>query len=116
QPTSQRMDFAFDLFTSRTSDVLQVLGSAPLMALRIGRPWQRSGPFIHLLGGFVFRKRIAAAIVAAAALIGSATAAAVTSSTAEAATTVPTFDHIVLVMFENHAYSQINGSSSAPYF
>ena len=64
----------------------------------------------------MIRKRIAAAIVAAAALIGSATAVATTSSTAQAATTVPVFDHIVLVMFENHAYSQINGSSSAPYF
>ena len=63
----------------------------------------------------MLRKRIAAVIPAAAALIGSATAAAVTSSTAQAAS-VPVFDHIVLVMFENHAYSQINGSSSAPYF
>jgi hypothetical protein len=64
----------------------------------------------------VLRKRIAAAIAAAAAIIGSATAVTVTSSTAEAATSVPVFDHVVLVMFENHAYSQINGSSSAPYF
>ncbi|WP_243420726.1 alkaline phosphatase family protein [Micromonospora globispora] len=64
----------------------------------------------------MLRKRFAAAIVAAAALIGSATVAAVTSPTAQAATSVPVFDHIVLVMFENHAYSQINGSSSAPYF
>src|SRR5262249_49904901 len=32
-----------------------------------------------------------------------------------AATSVPRFDHIVLVMFENHAASQIT-SSSAPYF
>ncbi|HTI21977.1 MAG TPA: alkaline phosphatase family protein [Kutzneria sp.] len=64
----------------------------------------------------MLRKRTAAAIIAAAALIGSATAVAVTSSTAEAATSVPVFDHVVLVMFENHAYSQLNGSSSAPYF
>jgi hypothetical protein len=64
----------------------------------------------------VIRKRFAAAIVAAAALVGSASAVAITSSTAQAATSVPVFDHIVLVMFENHAYSQINGSSSAPYF
>jgi acid phosphatase len=34
---------------------------------------------------------------------------------AEAAVTVPSFDHIVLVMFENKSVSQIN-SSSAPYF
>jgi phosphatidylinositol-3-phosphatase len=64
----------------------------------------------------VLRKRMAAAIAATVALIGSATAIAVNSSTAQAATSVPVFDHIVLVMFENHAYSQINGSSSAPYF
>lgn len=64
----------------------------------------------------MLRKRIAAAIVAATAVVGSATAAAVTTSTAQAATTVPAFDHIVMVMFENHAYQQIEGSSSAPYF
>jgi len=34
---------------------------------------------------------------------------------ASAATSVPRFDHIVLVMFENHASTQIT-SSSAPYF
>jgi len=34
---------------------------------------------------------------------------------AQAATSVPAFDHIVLVMFENKANSQIT-SSSAPYF
>ncbi|RMI31265.1 acid phosphatase [Nocardia stercoris] len=54
--------------------------------------------------------------MAAAAFIGMTTTAVVNSSDAQAATTVPVFDHIVLVMFENHAYSQINGSSSAPYF
>ncbi|MEU4286839.1 alkaline phosphatase family protein [Kribbella sp. NPDC026596] len=65
----------------------------------------------------MIRKRIAAAVVVAAALIGSATAiSTATSTTAQAAASVPVFDHIVLVMFENHAYSQINGSSSAPTF
>lgn len=64
----------------------------------------------------MIRKRIAAAFVVVAALIGSATAVATTSSTATAATSVPVFDHIVMVMFENHAYSQVSGSSSAPYF
>src|SRR3954469_23874513 len=34
---------------------------------------------------------------------------------ARAATSVPRFDHVVLVMFENKASSQIT-SSSAPYF
>jgi phosphatidylinositol-3-phosphatase len=32
-----------------------------------------------------------------------------------AAASVPRFDHIVLVMFENRAFSQIDGSASAPY-
>ena len=65
----------------------------------------------------MIRKRIAAAVAVAAALIASATAiTTATSPTAQAAASVPVFDHIVLVMFENHAYSQINGSSSAPYF
>ncbi|MGY4101454.1 alkaline phosphatase family protein [Nocardia sp. R16R-3T] len=64
----------------------------------------------------MFRKRIAPVIMAAAAFIGMATSAVVSSTNAQAATSVPVFDHIVLVMFENHSYSQINGSSSAPYF
>jgi hypothetical protein len=34
---------------------------------------------------------------------------------ASAATTPPRFDHVVLVMEENHSYNEIIGSSSAPY-
>ncbi|MEU9124532.1 alkaline phosphatase family protein [Streptomyces sp. NPDC048506] len=34
---------------------------------------------------------------------------------AEAAAAVPTPDHVVVVVFENHAFSQVMGSSSAPY-
>lgn len=37
------------------------------------------------------------------------------SGQAALAATVPTFDHIVIVIEENHGYSQIIGSSSAPY-
>ncbi|MEU4094036.1 alkaline phosphatase family protein [Streptomyces sp. NPDC026673] len=37
------------------------------------------------------------------------------SETAHAAGSVPNPDHVVVVMFENHAYSQVIGSSSAPY-
>lgn len=33
-----------------------------------------------------------------------------------AAAAVPTPDHVVVVVFENHAYDQVMGSSSAPYF
>src|SRR5690348_14228518 len=31
------------------------------------------------------------------------------------AAAVPSFDHVFLIVMENHAYSQIIGSSSAPY-
>ena len=64
----------------------------------------------------MIRKRIAAAVVAAAAVIASAVVVHGRTEPAQAAASVPVFDHIVLVMFENHAYSQINGSSSAPTF
>jgi len=37
------------------------------------------------------------------------------SSHAALAIPIPTFDHIVIVVEENHGYSQIIGSSSAPY-
>ncbi|MFF3563210.1 alkaline phosphatase family protein [Streptomyces sp. NPDC002574] len=37
------------------------------------------------------------------------------SDTAHAAGSVPNPDHVVVVMMENHAYSQVIGSSSAPY-
>jgi phosphatidylinositol-3-phosphatase len=63
----------------------------------------------------VRRTPIALAITA---LVGATLTAAVLSTAApqaRAATAVPRFDHIVLVMFENKASSQITGSS-APYF
>lgn len=37
------------------------------------------------------------------------------SPTAAAASTVPSFDHVFVVVMENHSYSQIIGSSAAPY-
>ncbi|MFF0428105.1 alkaline phosphatase family protein [Streptomyces sp. NPDC004520] len=37
------------------------------------------------------------------------------TSQAQAAATVPTPDHVVVVVFENHAYSQVIDNSSAPY-
>jgi phosphatidylinositol-3-phosphatase len=59
---------------------------------------------------FVRRFMVGSAIVA---LVGAGLTAA--TPQAQAATTVPRFDHIVLVMFENKSTSQIT-SSSAPYF
>ncbi|WP_371479049.1 alkaline phosphatase family protein [Kitasatospora sp. NBC_00315] len=40
---------------------------------------------------------------------------AATGSTAQAVTGLPTPDHVIVVVMENHAYSQVIGSSSAPY-
>lgn len=57
-------------------------------------------------------RRIGIAL-ASLALLGAGVTAA--SPQAQAATTVPAFDHIVLVMFENKASSQITASSAA-YF
>jgi hypothetical protein len=71
----------------------------------------------------MFRKQIVAALAAAALTAVDAIIAAAVSGTIApaaavqpAASKVPTFDHIVLVMFENKKYSSINGSSRAPYF
>ncbi len=57
----------------------------------------------------MLRKRAVAALAGLVVAIGGLAA-----SPARAAA-VPRPDHVVLVMFENKGYSQINGSSSAPY-
>jgi acid phosphatase len=49
-------------------------------------------------------------------LVAAATASLAIAAPAHAANGVPRPDHTVIVIFENHSYSQINGSSSAPYF
>jgi phosphatidylinositol-3-phosphatase len=63
------------------------------------------------------RTRRAATAVASALGLAAAAAGlwAGVGGTANAAGTVPTPDHTIVVMMENHAYSQIIGSSSAPY-
>ena len=58
-------------------------------------------------------RRVSVALATLALVGAGLTAAAPT--TARAATSVPRFDHIVLVMFENKASSQIT-ASGAPYF
>ncbi|MEU9075597.1 alkaline phosphatase family protein [Kitasatospora sp. NPDC004745] len=55
------------------------------------------------------------ALVLAAALAGATGATALTAGTAASATALPSPDHVVVVMLENHAYGQIIGSSSAPF-
>ncbi|MGW3269218.1 alkaline phosphatase family protein [Streptomyces sp. NPDC001056] len=54
----------------------------------------------------------ALAVLAAAAAFGGV---GIGGSSAQAAGGVPTPDHVVVVVFENHADSQVIGSSSAPY-
>jgi acid phosphatase len=65
----------------------------------------------------MFRKRIvAAALTAVAAVAAFAVPHQESTATVPVASVVPTFDHIVLVMFENKNSTSIYGSSSAPYF
>ncbi|MEU6259792.1 alkaline phosphatase family protein [Streptomyces sp. NPDC047043] len=58
------------------------------------------------------RAAIASALAFTAAAVGLWTGLGGSSS---AAAGVPTPDHVVVVVFENHAYSQVIGSSGAPY-
>lgn len=60
--------------------------------------------------------RITTALVSALGLASAAVGLWVgIGGTANAAGSVPTPDHVVVVVMENHAYNQIIGSSSAPY-
>ncbi|MGV9247119.1 alkaline phosphatase family protein [Streptomyces sp. NPDC003710] len=60
------------------------------------------------------RTAVASAVALAVAAIGLWTGLG-GESPAHAAGAVPSPDHVVVVVFENHAYSQVIGSSSAPY-
>jgi hypothetical protein len=61
-------------------------------------------------------RRVITALTSAVGLAAAAVGLwAGVGGTANAAGAVPTPDHTVVVMMENHAYSQIIGSSSAPY-
>jgi phosphatidylinositol-3-phosphatase len=67
----------------------------------------------HMLKDNVLRRTAA---MLRAIVVGAVLAAGVmTPVAARAATTPPRFDHVVLVMEENHSYNEIIGSSSAPY-
>ncbi|MFB7997846.1 alkaline phosphatase family protein [Streptomyces sp. NPDC056002] len=68
-------------------------------------------------GRSLFRRGRTAALASAFALTAAAVAlwSGVGGSSAQAAAGVPTPDHTVVVVFENHAYNQVIGSSSAPY-
>ncbi|MGW4210384.1 alkaline phosphatase family protein [Lentzea sp. NPDC004789] len=63
-------------------------------------------------------KRIAVATMAVAGIAATVVGSHADTSSAvkPVAASVPAFDHIVLVMFENKKYSSISGSSSASYF
>ncbi|MEV7125594.1 alkaline phosphatase family protein [Streptomyces sp. NPDC093260] len=58
---------------------------------------------------------MASTVALAAAAVGLWTGLGGGASSARAATGVPAPDHVVVVVFENHAYNQVIGSSSAPY-
>ncbi|MFI6044254.1 alkaline phosphatase family protein [Nocardia sp. NPDC051321] len=61
--------------------------------------------------------QLAQVVSVLAGAVALATSAALNPVAAGAdATTVPRFDHIVLVMFENTGYDAIIGSTNAPYF
>lgn len=67
-------------------------------------------------GSSVYRRArtlVASATALAAAAIGLWTGLG--GESAHAAGVVPSPDHVVVVVFENHAYNQVIGSSSAPY-
>jgi len=64
-----------------------------------------------------------AAAIAGLTVAGAITAASLTAPTAARAagpcgttTTAPSYQHVIWIWFENHSYSDIIGSSSAPYF
>ncbi|MFC9929840.1 alkaline phosphatase family protein [Streptomyces sp. NPDC127190] len=65
-------------------------------------------------GSSVYRRARTVA-ASAVALAAAATGLWTGLGSAHAAGAVPTPDHVVVVVFENHAYSQVIGSSSAPY-
>jgi phospholipase C len=58
------------------------------------------------------RRTVLSTALAAALGLG---VSALLAPTGAAATTPPRFDHVVVVMEENHAFNEIIGSSSAPY-
>ncbi|MGW7817952.1 alkaline phosphatase family protein [Streptomyces puniciscabiei] len=67
-------------------------------------------------GSSVYRRArtvVASAAALAAAAFGLWTG--IGAESAHAAGAVPSPDHVVVVVFENHAYSQVIGSSRAPY-
>lgn len=59
------------------------------------------------------RRRHSVALASAFGL--AATSLGLWASDSAAAPAVPTPDHVVVVVFENHAYNQVMGSSRAPY-
>ncbi|MER6628990.1 alkaline phosphatase family protein [Streptomyces sp. NPDC000987] len=65
-------------------------------------------------GSFLFR-RSRAALASFGLTAAAAGVWAGLGGSSSAATGVPAPDHVVVVVFENHAYSQVIGSSSAPY-
>jgi hypothetical protein len=78
-------------------------------------PLPYRSPEVSVLGWTLSRRRTAMLSAAALAAASAGVWAAAGGSTAHAAGAVPTPDHTLVVVMENHAYSQVIGSSSAPY-
>ncbi|MFD8706751.1 alkaline phosphatase family protein [Kitasatospora sp. NPDC059648] len=60
-------------------------------------------------------RRSATALGSAVALVAASAGLWAATATSAQAAGLPTPDHVIVVVMENHAYSQIIGSSSAPY-
>ena len=60
-------------------------------------------------------RRLGSIGLASVAALGVALGAAHQLKPAQAATTVPAYDHVFVIVMENHSYGEIIGSSTAPY-
>jgi phospholipase C len=61
------------------------------------------------------KSRIRKTLASVATALGATAALSLPTATQAGAATVPAPSHVVVVVLENHAYSQVMGSSSAPY-
>jgi hypothetical protein len=79
------------------------------------QPLPYQPPEVSVFGWTLSRRRTALLSAAGLAAASAGLWAAAGGSAAHAAGAVPTPDHTIVVVMENHSYSQIIGSSSAPY-
>lgn len=75
--------------------------------MRRGQTWGRA-----VRGGAA---RIGASLFALVALVSAGSVVVAPTTSVTASVSIPSYDHVFVMLFENHAYSQVIGSSSAPY-